>query len=337
LANYQLASRKLLHERAKRKSKRHWIEFVGLIAIVLVWYGTLAPSTLGGPLTYAVVSGHSMEPSLYTGDLVVVKKQDKYQIGDTVLTTVMGGYVIHKLVWMSESSFKTQGVNNDTEDTWTLPKSAILGKQVYVWPGLGNFLVLLRTNPLILGVCAAAIGGLLLLDPRRRKVSKRLSDALTKAQKEIPETRKSFISPLLSALFLMTAASMLTTGILLANHTTFYPRLALSLLGLLVSVVAFEFLGNWLIYGKDLEEPYRSLAVFRKRLYRIDSSVVIQGETKPVTEVKDLLTYAEIANCPILHLVENDGNLHLFFVVTDDLNYVYKVDLEHSHKAKHKK
>jgi len=290
-------------------------------------------------MTYAVVSGHSMEPSLYTGDLVMVQKESSYKVGDTVLTEVMGGMVIHRIVWISSANVKTQGVNNDFVDTWTLPLSAIKGKQVFVFKQLGTYFVLLRTNPLIFGLLASGLGALLLVDPRRKKYSKRLIEILESADHEVAKKTKTYLNKVLVGLYVLAGGSLVSTGILLANHTKFFPRVLLSLSGVAVSIVAFELVGNWLASAKDLDEPDRSMAIFGSHLYRIKSEVQIPGPTQPVATASELLTYSEIGKTPILHLVSEDNLIHRFIVVTDSLNYAYTVDLskETNSKGRHKK
>ena len=339
MANYELASRRLLHDRARRRTRRHWYELLALIAVLIAWYFTLAPSSLNGPVTYTVISGHSMEPTLYTGDLVMVKKQDTYALGDTVLTQVYGGLVMHKIVWLSDTEVRTQGINNDFEDTWTLPRSAILGKQILVIKQFGTVLVNLRTNPLIFGSFAAVLGGLLLIDPRRHKYSKRLEKILASAEHELPQVKKTYLNTILVGLYFLAGASLVSTGILLANNINFYPRVLLSLSGVVASIIAFEILGNWLASAKDLEEPDRSMAIFRKHLYRVHPDVQIEGQTRPVAKAEDLVVFAEIARTPIVHLVLDEGQIHKFMVITDDLNYVFTVDLrlEEHKRGRHKK
>lgn len=340
MANYQLASRKFLHHRAKKRTQRHWLSLLGLFAIISTWYVTLGPSPIGGPVTYAVVSGTSMEPQLHTGDLVLTRKQPSYKVGDTVLITVMGGYVVHNIIWQSETELRTKGINNEFDDSWTIPATSILGKQELILPGFGNFLIYLRDNPLSLGVGASLLAVVLLSEPRRRKQSERLVSILQKAEREIPITRPNLINPILTGLFLLSAISLLSTGVLLANRTSFYPRLALSLLGVIVSVIAFEVIGRWLLQGRDLTEPYRTLEIFRKRLYQIDQKVEIPGQTAPVNSADELLKLAELGHTPILHLVLEDGMRHQFFVITDELNYVFDLHVSEqkpAHHGRHKK
>jgi hypothetical protein len=178
-----------------------------------------------------------------------------------------------------------------------------------------------------------------LIDVRRHKPSKRLAQIIASAEHELPQVKKSYLNTMLVGLYVLAGASLVSTGILLTNHVNFYPRVLLSLSGVVGSIIAFEILGNWLASAKDLDEPDRSIAIFRKHLYRIHPDVHIEGQTRPVSNAAELVTFAEIARTPILHLILNDGQIHKFMVVTDDLNYVFTVDLEsEAHKAgRHKK
>ncbi len=43
--------------------------------------GSFAPAKLGGAAGYVLVNGISMEPRFHTGDLVIVRQADRYQVG----------------------------------------------------------------------------------------------------------------------------------------------------------------------------------------------------------------------------------------------------------------
>lgn len=300
--------------------------------VIAAWFVTIGPSTIGGPVTYAVVSGKSMEPEMFTGDLVVTRSQNEYQLGDTVLIEVMGGFVIHNIIWQDKGQIRTRGVNNPTDDSWTISSKKILGKKEFVLPGVGGFLVYLRDNPLVLGLMAALLAVILLFEPKHKRTSERLKGILQSAEKEVPQRPRNYLDAVLTGLFVLSAISLLSTGILLANRTNFYPRVLLSLLGVIVSVIAFEIIGNWVVNGRDLKEPYRSFEIFRNRLLRIEPSLSIPGPTLPVKSARELLAFAQLGKTPILHLVNGSGEDHKFFVVTDDLNYLFDLNLSELEK-----
>lgn len=82
---------------------------------LVVWAFTFRPTQLGGPATYVVVSGDSMEPTLSDGDLVILKAQDAYSVGDIATFAVpegepgAGTLVIHLLVDVEGDAFVPQG------------------------------------------------------------------------------------------------------------------------------------------------------------------------------------------------------------------------------------
>ena len=97
---------------------------VAAAALFLGWFFLFRPTELAGPASYIVVSGHSMEPTFYTGDLLVLREQDDYQVGDVVAYYANGGRIIHRIVGgNAKDGFVMQGDNNSyrTSDTDARP------------------------------------------------------------------------------------------------------------------------------------------------------------------------------------------------------------------------
>lgn len=322
---YALATRKALHERSRKQKRRHLFELLATLSVVALWWVTLAPQTIGGPLTYAVVSGTSMEPDFYSGDLIVAKAQDDYQVGDSVVYTIYGGYIVHQIIAETEAGFETQGVNNDTPDSWIVPKENVLGKFLVAFPGLGQSLVFLRTHPLALGGAVAALAAILIIEFRPRRMSQRLTGLLKEAKLEPPPKRWSGGTWLSSTLFMLALGSLVATSIMLTNGVDFFPRVALTLIAAVVATIGFELVGFWLNSGQNLAEPYKSIQTFGHRLYLVKQEVDIPGQSELVDKAAHLQHMAEIANSPIIHIVRGDGHLHEFWLITDDLNYFWRV------------
>ena len=57
------------------------VVFVSIAALLLFWV-TFLPAQLGGWVTYVIVDGISMEPGFVFGDLVLVRTQTDYEVGD---------------------------------------------------------------------------------------------------------------------------------------------------------------------------------------------------------------------------------------------------------------
>lgn len=105
----------------------------------------LWPSSLGGCTTLTIVSGQSMEPTYYTGDLVV-SRCGPVDVGDVIVYSppdVGGARVIHRIVGGDETGWVVQGDNNDFLDPWEPTEDAILGSAVFHVPQLGKFAAIL--------------------------------------------------------------------------------------------------------------------------------------------------------------------------------------------------
>lgn len=127
------------------------------LAMLVGWFLMLRPTVLGGPLTYSIVSGHSMEPTYRPGDYVIARASQDYEKGDIVMFEVGGGVVVHRIVGGSaESGFVTQGDNNLGVDPWRPSPETILGEAWVHVPFLGRAVGLVR-HPIGIGIMAWAL------------------------------------------------------------------------------------------------------------------------------------------------------------------------------------
>ena len=67
------------------RSPRTYVGLTVTVAFLAVGWWLLGPSQLGGPTSYAVLSGNSMEPHLERGDLVLTRTKPSYSVGEVVL------------------------------------------------------------------------------------------------------------------------------------------------------------------------------------------------------------------------------------------------------------
>ena len=103
-------------------------------AAVLLW-----PTNLGGCTSLIVVSGHSMDPTYSTGDLVVARCGEP-KLGDIVVYRPegMNGHVIHRLVGGNGTDgWQVQGDNNDWRDPFTPTDEAVVGIAQFHLPRIG--------------------------------------------------------------------------------------------------------------------------------------------------------------------------------------------------------
>lgn len=148
---------------ARRPTLRSLLGLAGTLLLVAGWLLFLHPQSLYGRAAYVVVSGESMEPTMYTGDLVVVNRQDSYETGDVVVYAVPAGEVgagqliVHRIVGGSgEAGFVIRGDNRDTADQWKPTAGELIGKQLVHVPAAGRWLGVVR-SPLVVGTTVAVI------------------------------------------------------------------------------------------------------------------------------------------------------------------------------------
>lgn len=105
---------------------------------------------LGGYRTFLVQSG-SMEPSIVTGDVILISPQKTYSVND-VITFYDSNHkiVTHRITKINgnlNNSYITKGdANRVTDSSQTLPQN-ILGKVILVIPKVGFLVAFCRTLP----------------------------------------------------------------------------------------------------------------------------------------------------------------------------------------------
>ena len=141
-------------------------------SILLLLVGGLfvfRPPSFGGQFSPIMVTGVSMEPTMFTGDLAVAHKQNIYNLGDVVAFRVEegdtqgfrvpqgGGTVIHRIIGGNAlDGFITQGDNNDFIDPWRPTPDQIQGKALFFVPQLGALVSYLQ-DPLRISIAVGVI------------------------------------------------------------------------------------------------------------------------------------------------------------------------------------
>jgi signal peptidase len=155
-------------------------------ALVAVWF--LWPSSLGGCTTLTIVSGHSMEPTYYTGD-VVVARCGQPQVGDVVVyqPAEMGGArIIHRIIGGDGATGWTmQGDNNGFVDPFTPTEDEVVGVATLHLPKVGLAASAL-TNPWIwASLIVIALG--ILLWPSAVEEPERLDRPVASDEPDAPD------------------------------------------------------------------------------------------------------------------------------------------------------
>ena len=127
----------------------------GLIIVFLIVIASstaLASLKLPIEVKLFVVQSGSMEPSIKTGSVVVVKNETSYRINDviTFFTTDKRNTTTHRIFNIKESNYKplfiTKGDANQAEDREGIKEENILGKVIFTIPYLGYVVSFTKTQ-----------------------------------------------------------------------------------------------------------------------------------------------------------------------------------------------
>lgn len=77
-----------------------------------------------------IISSGSMEPELMIGDVIIIKQDDDYNVGDIITFNDNNSLVTHRIVKKDGSQFVTKGDNNNTQDREIVNYTDIQGKVI---------------------------------------------------------------------------------------------------------------------------------------------------------------------------------------------------------------
>ena len=121
-----------------------------LLSQILIKDDTI--SSINGYSAQTIISG-SMEPTLSVYDVIIVKKQDNYNLGDIITFYVpdeegnMVSYT-HRIVSIGDGFYLTQGDNNQQWDEWTVYRQNVVGTIQARIPGIGKYVLAFSKIPL---------------------------------------------------------------------------------------------------------------------------------------------------------------------------------------------
>ncbi|MCP4143250.1 MAG: signal peptidase I [Chloroflexi bacterium] len=179
---------------SKSKKYHHIIFSASLLVLTITLWVLFAPLPFGGNAAYVIVAGNSMSPKYLLGDLVIVRGQDHYKIGDAITYAHPDiGYVFHRIIDVdTEGHFILQGDNNSWRDNYQPSQTEVIGKLWLHFPHLGKILGSLR-SPAGFVILALVFGILLfyVIKPPKKKHARRNESGrgiiMSKSQTKIGE------------------------------------------------------------------------------------------------------------------------------------------------------
>lgn len=106
-------------------------KFIIILLLFLIFLIILSMFNISflGFRIFKVVSG-SMKPYLNINDIVIVYKNNNYQINDVITYKKNNEYITHRIIDINDKTIITKGDNNNSIDELILKKD-IIGKVIY--------------------------------------------------------------------------------------------------------------------------------------------------------------------------------------------------------------
>lgn len=95
------------------------------------------PPSLFGYAPVDVLTG-SMKPVFSPGDIIVIHKQNEYEVNDIVTYSYQDALITHRIVKETEDGFMMKGDANNVVDDEMVKREQIVGKYLFVIPFIGS-------------------------------------------------------------------------------------------------------------------------------------------------------------------------------------------------------
>lgn len=157
-----------------RSVTRRSAAFLLVVLVAAGWALWLRPQALGGRAAFIIVRGESMRPALSAGDLVIVRRDPKYRLGQVVTYRIpdgrqKGARVIHRIVGgTGEAGFVMRGDNKADSDLWRPRTRDVVGRAWITVPSVGRMLLWLRSPPVMAAIAGGFAFSLAMTWPSRR-------------------------------------------------------------------------------------------------------------------------------------------------------------------------
>lgn len=135
-----------------------WVIFSLILAVIVFFKVTSSNFNL--PFKSFLIQSGSMEPTIMTGDIILVQEQSDYIQRDIITFYDHGDRVVtHRILEEKQvgnsKEYITQGDNNQTPDIAPVPKEDVIGKHFFTVPKLGYLIAKSKSKTGILFLIVA--------------------------------------------------------------------------------------------------------------------------------------------------------------------------------------
>ncbi len=144
---------------SRRVAPRQFVATLVTVAVAGAGWWLLAPPSLGGTTSVAIVDGTSMLPKFHRDDVVLLRPSDHYRLGDVVAyrSHFLHRVVLHRIVKISHGHYTFKGDNNSWTDPEQPTRRDLIGKQWLQLPRAVRLAGGLRTPPVLAALAALIV------------------------------------------------------------------------------------------------------------------------------------------------------------------------------------
>lgn len=84
------------------------------------------------PIKYLIVKSNSMKPVLFLDDIIIIKREEQYEIGDIITYKQNDNFLITHRIIKKTDNFITKGDNNNSPDKNCVNFESIEGKVIFI-------------------------------------------------------------------------------------------------------------------------------------------------------------------------------------------------------------
>ena len=138
----------------------------------------------------SVVLTGSMEPTISTNDLIIVRETNDYEVNDIVVFQDHSSLVVHKIIRIEGDQIVTKGDANNTEDA-PISVKQIKGEVVSIIPFFGLMVKFIKSP---IGIVLILAGAIVLLRLSYKKEKEEKDSDLNKIKDEIRKLKEEMNS-----------------------------------------------------------------------------------------------------------------------------------------------
>lgn len=126
-------------KRTKYENEKTLLLYIIIILAIIIFSYFIIITYLNTDDFMVTVLSDSMEPTLYRGDITIIKSETTYNIDDIIVFEQPDGIYIHRIIAEREGfEFRTAGDRTGAPDQWSIIKEDIKGKVILTIPKAGH-------------------------------------------------------------------------------------------------------------------------------------------------------------------------------------------------------